>query len=97
MVCDKCEAKLSKVIVPDVWKDGARNTNGGKSGGKKIAGNALLGKKNRFTPMSRSCRICNTKVAQDAHYCQDCSYKKGICAMCGRKIANTKSYNMSTY
>ncbi|RHZ10860.1 hypothetical protein DYB31_012323, partial [Aphanomyces astaci] len=54
MVCDKCEAKLSKVIVPDRWKDGARNTAGGKDGGRKISGNALLGKKHRFTPMSRS-------------------------------------------
>lgn len=28
MVCDKCQAKLGKVIVPDKWKDGARNTTG---------------------------------------------------------------------
>ncbi|ETV66033.1 hypothetical protein, variant [Aphanomyces astaci] len=79
MVCDKCEAKLSKVIVPDRWKDGARNTAGGKDGGRKISGNALLGKKHRFTPMSRSCRICKTKVAQEAHYCQNCSYTKATC------------------
>ncbi|EQC34554.1 cysteine-rich PDZ-binding protein [Saprolegnia diclina VS20] len=95
MVCGKCEEKLSKLIVPDKWKDGARNTMGGKDGGRKLATNAALGKKHRFTPMSRACRICKSKVAQNAHYCQDCAYKKGICAMCGRKVADTKMLNMS--
>lgn len=28
MVCDKCEKKLGKVITPDTWKSGARNTTG---------------------------------------------------------------------
>lgn len=28
MVCEACEKKQSKVIVPDKWKAGARNTNG---------------------------------------------------------------------
>jgi len=32
MVCSKCEKKLSKVIVQDKWKDGARNTM--ESGGR---------------------------------------------------------------
>lgn len=34
MVCDKCEKKLGKVITPDVWKSGARNTTEG--GGRKV-------------------------------------------------------------
>ena len=42
MVCNKCEQKLSKVGCPDVWKDGARNTTGGKDGGRKVGGNMLL-------------------------------------------------------
>lgn len=29
MVCDKCEAKLSKVVTPDPWKTGARNVTEG--------------------------------------------------------------------
>ncbi|KAA8520002.1 hypothetical protein F0562_014258 [Nyssa sinensis] len=29
MVCEKCEKKLSKVIVPDKWKEGASNTTEG--------------------------------------------------------------------
>ncbi|KAF5195190.1 RING/U-box superfamily protein [Thalictrum thalictroides] len=45
MVCDKCEKKLSKVIVPDKWKEGASNTTEG--GGRKINENKLLSKKNR--------------------------------------------------
>ena len=28
MVCNDCEKKLGKVITPDTWKAGARNTNG---------------------------------------------------------------------
>lgn len=28
MVCGDCEKKLGKVICPDKWKDGARNTMG---------------------------------------------------------------------
>ncbi|KAJ0682017.1 putative PDZ-binding protein, CRIPT [Helianthus annuus] len=45
MVCDKCEKKLSKVIVPDKWKEGASNTT--ETGGRKINENKLLSKKNR--------------------------------------------------
>lgn len=31
----------------------------------------------RFTPMERKCRICKCKAAQNAHYCNQCAYKKG--------------------
>lgn len=41
------QKKLSKVIVPDKWKEGASNTN--ESGGRKINENKLLSKKNRFS------------------------------------------------
>lgn len=34
MVCEKCEKKLGKVITPDTWKSGARNTTEG--GGRKV-------------------------------------------------------------
>jgi len=34
MVCDTCEKKLGKVITPDPWKSGARNTTEG--GGRKL-------------------------------------------------------------
>lgn len=39
------EKKLSKVIVPDKWKEGASNTTEG--GGRKINENKLLSKKKR--------------------------------------------------
>lgn len=42
------------------------------------------------------CRICKQKVHEPGrHYCQSCAYKKGICAMCGVRILNTKSYKQS--
>ncbi|KAI8567437.1 hypothetical protein RHMOL_Rhmol02G0122100 [Rhododendron molle] len=46
MVCEKCEKKLGKVIVPDKWKEGASNTTEG--GGRKINENKLLSKKNSY-------------------------------------------------
>ena len=42
MVCEKCEKKLAKLITPDTWKDGARNTTGGKDGGRKVGVNMIL-------------------------------------------------------
>ena len=40
----------------------------------------------RFNPLARNCRICKCKVHQaGSHYCNDCAYQKGICAMCGKK------------
>lgn len=33
------------------------------------------------------CKLCGGSVAQkDAHYCQPCAYKHGICGMCGVKL-----------
>jgi cysteine-rich PDZ-binding protein len=44
----------------------------------------------------RKCRICQSKIHQEkAYYCTGCAYKKGICAMCGKKILSTKSYRQS--
>lgn len=44
----------------------------------------------------RKCRICQSKIhLEGAYYCQGCSYKKGICGMCGKKIISTKSYRQS--
>ncbi|KAJ9595949.1 hypothetical protein L9F63_012842 [Diploptera punctata] len=99
MVCDKCEKKLGRVITPDPWKSGARNTV--ESGGRKVGENkAISGNKSRFNPYTskfESCRICRQKVHQvGSHYCQACAYKKGICAMCGKKLLETKNYKQSS-
>ncbi|KAK2416208.1 cysteine-rich PDZ-binding protein [Trifolium repens] len=45
MVCEKCQKKLSKEIVPNKWKEGASNTIEG--GGRKINENKLLSKNSR--------------------------------------------------
>ncbi|XP_068439968.1 cysteine-rich PDZ-binding protein [Clinocottus analis] len=100
MVCEKCEKKLGKVITPDTWKDGARNTTEG--GGRKLNENKILtSKKARFDPYSKTgfatCRICKSSVHQfGSHYCQGCAYKKGICAMCGKKVLDTKNYKQTS-
>nr|XP_023030422.1 cysteine-rich PDZ-binding protein [Leptinotarsa decemlineata] len=99
MVCDKCQKKCGKVITPDPWKTGARNTT--ESGGRKVNENkALTAAKNRFSSQTTSfktCKICRQKVHQvGSHYCQSCAYKRGICAMCGKKIISTKNYRQSS-
>ncbi|XP_072366772.1 cysteine-rich PDZ-binding protein isoform X1 [Scyliorhinus torazame] len=94
------EKKLGRVITPDTWKDGSRNTM--ESGGRKINENkALTSKKARFDPYGKSrfsvCRICKSSVHQaGSNYCQGCAYKKGICAMCGKKILDTKNYKQTS-
>uniref|UniRef100_A0A2K6P3R4 Cysteine-rich PDZ-binding protein n=1 Tax=Rhinopithecus roxellana TaxID=61622 RepID=A0A2K6P3R4_RHIRO len=96
MVCKKCEKKLGTVTTPDTWKD--------ESGGRKLNENkALISKKARFDPYGKNkfstCRICgkNNSVHQPgSHYCQGCAYKKGICAMCGKKVLDTKNYRQTS-
>ena len=92
MVCLDCEGKLSKVIVPDSWKDGARNIS--DDGGRATTyRNSLLqvrGATQRFQAGVKSCRICKSKVAQDANYCQECAHHNGICAMCGKRVQDLR-------
>lgn len=105
MVCEKCEKKLSTVITQDPWKVGARNTL--ESGGRKLNENKLLTQSSKTKAASgssdtsrhqfRDCGICKAKCHQvGSYYCQHCAYKKGICSMCGIKIANTRDYNQSS-
>eukprot|EP00898_Chlorokybus_atmophyticus_P008491 jgi/Chlat1/8643/Chrsp87S08038 len=100
MVCEKCEKKLGKVIVPDKWKAGASNTL--ESGGRKVGENKLLSAASKSKGVSSTstatgkCRICKSPVHQTAGvYCHNCSYKLGICAICGRKVLDTKFYKQS--
>merc|ERR1711879_176464 len=96
MVCSKCEKKLDKVICPDVWKDGARNTTGGRDGGRKLGVNMLLEKKKfGFNPTAVKCKKCNKKI-QDKHlYCNLCAYEVGRCNMCGIKILDVSMQRQS--
>ncbi|BAT94017.1 hypothetical protein VIGAN_08058300 [Vigna angularis var. angularis] len=68
MVCEKCEKKLTKVIVPDKWKEGASNTTEG--GGRKINENKLLSKKNSklYTSQWETTHICDLTWR---YWCQD--------------------------
>lgn len=63
MVCEKCEKKLGRVVTPDPWKAGARNTN---ESGRKIGENKAIGSsKTRFNPYTKNfetCRICRQTV-----------------------------------
>eukprot|EP01134_Creolimax_fragrantissima_P002976 CFRG2976T1 len=105
MVCTKCEKKLAKLACPEPWKDGSRNKSGKGEGSRKINENKLLAsKKNRkFNPYGAGkdqtiikCKICKSNVHQQGSiYCQDCAFKKGLCAMCGKLILETKNYKQS--
>jgi len=72
------------------WKDGARNVQGGRDGGQRLARNTLLESrgKTRFKPHLKTCRICKSKLSQEGEYCNQCAFSKGICSMCGVKIAD---------
>lgn len=101
MVCTKCEEKLKHVATPDPYGMGGRmkgTISDSKTGGRKINENKAL-TSSRYDPKSviRKCRICTQKLHQQgSYYCQACAYKKGICAMCGKKILETKSYRQSS-
>jgi hypothetical protein len=98
MVCKDCEKKLGRVICPDPWKSGSRNTI--ESGGRKVGENKMLSsRKARFAPYMKftKCLSCKQPVHQTgSKYCQGCAYKNGICSMCGKKILDVKLYVQST-
>ncbi|KAI9337553.1 microtubule-associated protein CRIPT-domain-containing protein [Obelidium mucronatum] len=102
MVCTKCEKKLGTLIHAEMRKanDGQSSSSSASASGAKGrgAGNTLLSKKNKnkFAPYETRCKLCKTRVHQEgSHYCQNCSYKNGICAMCGVKILDTKLYKQT--
>jgi cysteine-rich PDZ-binding protein len=101
MVCEDCQRKqLNPLIIPDRWKEGARSVAGSAGGAAKtIKTNKALEKKkfaNQWIPEDRNCRLCKAKVLAHMHYCNNCSYKRGICAGCGKKVIDVSSYKMST-
>ena len=59
MVCGDCEKKLSRNVVADVWKDGARNINT-----KASTKNTLLKSNKTFAPGLKTCKICKSKLHQ---------------------------------
>ncbi|RYG64793.1 hypothetical protein EON64_13270 [archaeon] len=98
MVCETCQERLSRVIVPDKWKQGARNVvaSGAIRAGKTNRILAAQKQGTQWIPDESRCRICKSKVQAQTHYCNDCAHKKGICCMCGKKTLDTSAYRMST-
>lgn len=66
-------------------------------GGRKVGENKLLGAKNRYNPLGMTkCTICKGTVQQDrSKYCQGCSFKRGVCSMCGKPILDANVKKMS--
>ncbi|KAJ1623387.1 microtubule-associated protein CRIPT-domain-containing protein [Pavlovales sp. CCMP2436] len=97
MVCGECESKLSRGACPDPWKSGSTNNN--QSGARRIGENKALGKSyaaHRHNPYTKnSCAVCKQPVSQNAgKYCQSCAYAKGVCAICGKQVLDTRFYAM---
>eukprot|EP01006_Ploeotia_vitrea_P035098 TRINITY_DN65838_c0_g1_i1.p1 TRINITY_DN65838_c0_g1~~TRINITY_DN65838_c0_g1_i1.p1 ORF type:complete len:117 (+),score=49.06 TRINITY_DN65838_c0_g1_i1:56-406(+) len=43
------------------------------------------------------CKICKGNLhSLGHHYCNECAFRKGICSMCGKKVAETKMHRNST-
>ena len=97
MVCSSCEKKLAKLAAPDTWKDGSRNTAGGKDGGRVIGENKALtaARSARYSPYASKCSVCKQSLHQQGIYCQTCAYAKGLCSMCGLKVIDTTFYRQS--
>lgn len=98
MVCDFCQSKISKIAVPDKWKDGARNVIGSSSGVKPGKTNKALSASKagmKWVPDQSKCRLCKSKVQPKMNYCNDCAHKRGVCTMCGRKVVDVSKHNMS--
>ncbi|CEF64811.1 Cysteine-rich PDZ-binding protein [Strongyloides ratti] len=94
MVCEKCTSKLRQ--LPSAKK----LPNSRKPSSLTTIGSRPLLPKDKFKPNNKEsfkkCKICKKPTHREgAYYCQDCSYQKGICALCGMKIANTSSYKQS--
>ncbi|KAI8592363.1 PDZ-binding protein [Geranomyces variabilis] len=52
---------------------------------------------NKFMPYESKCKICKQRCHQmGSRYCQACSYKNGICAMCGISVLDTSGYKMAS-
>ena len=102
MVCEKCLEKRRQkgdvgVIVSDRDKVGATNYGPARSGGaldKRVSTKEIH---NPYTKggKERNCKICKDSIVE-GHYCKDCSFKKGICSLCGKKVVDTTLEYKST-
>ena len=96
MVCDDCTKKLSTLAAPDPWKGAAGSSAGAGGAARRVDENKALRKGIRMNPYGNCCKLCKMKVQQNnATYCTQCAYAKGICAICGKQVLDTTMYKMS--
>ena len=89
MVCSKCEAKLSRLVVAEKkWGSGIA------SGVSSAAPTGAQQARSAFSPC-RACKAHNVHLP-GAAYCQRCAYTNAICACCGTKMLDTSAYKMSS-
>ncbi|GHJ89379.1 hypothetical protein NliqN6_5781 [Naganishia liquefaciens] len=94
MVCKKCEKKTTKLATTDPFQASSSKT-------RTIGENKLLSSKKaaRASPYAnggKKCLNCPNKVQQvGGTRCQQCAYKKGLCAICGTVILDTSRYKQS--
>jgi len=105
MVCTDCEKKKEfmdrGVACADPYKSGSREDkmSGVGGSGRKI-GNMLLttkGKAGLANPYDKKCELCKQKLHDGGLYCQDCSYAKGICRLCGKQVLSAREFYKSFY
>ncbi|CAJ0963938.1 unnamed protein product, partial [Mesorhabditis belari] len=90
MVCDKCKTKLTKLIGVDPYRNKPHNKPVGVTKNKATGlQNKWLGSEKKAGIVGVKCKICKQSLHQvGSHYCQNCAFQKGICAMCGKKITD---------
>jgi hypothetical protein len=50
----------------------------------------------RYQPYGKSaCKLCKSVLHQEGLYCHNCAYSKGLCAVCGKQVLDTKMYKQS--
>uniref|UniRef100_A0AAZ3Q9I3 Cysteine-rich PDZ-binding protein n=1 Tax=Oncorhynchus tshawytscha TaxID=74940 RepID=A0AAZ3Q9I3_ONCTS len=76
MVCDNCEKKLGRVITPDTWKDGARNTT--ESGGRKLNENKALTSKKASQENQESRALASAESARALFTNQDLTTARAV-------------------
>jgi hypothetical protein len=91
MVCKECENKLKKLIIGDVYAIQNKRNYIDDNNERNVNENMML-KNKRSKPIFNKCIICKSRAENENKYCITCAYMKGICEMCGKKIAETKNY-----
>jgi hypothetical protein len=98
MVCQQCMKKIEKIenlATPEFTKGSSLN-NLSSASNRKVNQNMILNKrKHVFDPTANKCLRCNGRVEDKNKYCLTCAYTKGLCEMCGTKVADTKLYKFT--